>query len=231
MPKYKLICFDVDGTLVDNVVYSWELFHEYFEVDMKKRKEMRDKYFNGEIDYLEWANHDIGMWIKKGATKKDFLKAMKNLKLMEGALETIKELKKARIKLAVISGSLDIILEKVLPNYKEIFDDVFLSYLIFDKKGKLKDAKVTQYDMMKKADALKKLAKREGISLKETVHIGDHHNDLQIAKIAGLSIAFDCKDDELRKTADVVIDKKDLSVQFHNQFTHLIISQNSLFLR
>ena len=64
--------------------------------------------------------------------------------------------------------------------------------------------------MMQKADALKKVAKREGISLKETVHIGDHHNDIEIAKIAGLSIAFDCKDDSLRKLADVVIDKKDL---------------------
>ena len=210
MPKYKLVCFDVDGTLVDNVVYSWELFHEYFEVDMKKRKEMRDKYYNGEIDYLQWAQHDIGMWIKKGATKKDFFKAMKNLKLMNGAIETINELKKNGMKLAIISGSLNVILEKALPNYKELFDDVFLSHLIFDNDGKLVDAKVTQYDMIQKAAALRKIAQREKIYLKETVHIGDHHNDVEIAKIAGLSIAFDCKDEELRKLANVVIDRKDL---------------------
>ena len=210
MPKYKLVCFDVDGTLVDNVVYSWELFHEYFEVDMKKRNEMRDKYYNGEINYLQWAQHDIGMWIKKGATRDEFFKAMKNLKLMNGAIETINELKKNGMKLAIISGSLNIILEKVLPNYKELFDDVFLSHLIFDNNGKLIDAKVTQYDMIQKAAALRKIAQREKIDLKETVHIGDHHNDVEIAKIAGLSIAFDCKDEELRKLANVVIDKKDL---------------------
>lgn len=210
MSKYKLVCFDVDGTLVDNVVYSWELFHHFFEVDMAKREEMRKKYYNGEIDYMQWANHDIGMWIKKGAAKNDFFRAMKNLRLMNGALETIMELKKKGIKLAIISGSLDVILEKVLPNYKELFDDAFLSYLIFDKNGKLIDAKVTQYDMIKKADALRKIAEREKMDLKHTVHIGDHHNDLEIAKIAGLSIAFDCKDEELRKAAKVVIDKKDL---------------------
>jgi len=39
---------------------------------------------------------------------------------------------------------------------------------------------------------------------------GDHHNDVTIAKIAGLSIAFDAKNEELRRTADVVIDRKDL---------------------
>src|SRR3989338_4840327 len=99
MPKYKLVCFDVDGTLVDNVVYSWELFHEYFEVDMKKRKQMREKFYKGKINYMQWAKHDIGMWIKKGATKKEFLKAMSELRLMNGALETISELKKRGIKL------------------------------------------------------------------------------------------------------------------------------------
>jgi len=208
--KYKLVCFDVDGTLVDNVVYSWELFHNYFQVDMARRETVRKQYYNGEIDYLQWALHDMGMWMEKGATKNDFFKAMRNLKLMNGAMETITTLKNNGTKLAIISGSLDIILEKVLSNYKELFDDVFLSFLIFDDKGKLVDAKVTQYDMMKKADALRKIAKRERIDLRETVHIGDHHNDLEIAKIAGLSIAFDCKDDELRKTAKVVIDEKDL---------------------
>jgi len=210
MPKYKLVCFDVDGTLVDNVVYSWELFHNFFAVDMEKRERAKKKYYNGEIDYLQWALHDMGMWMEKGATKEDFFKAMKNLKLMKGAMETIIELKKNSIKLAIISGSLDIILEKVMPNYKKIFDDVFLSSLIFDKKNILIDAEVTQYDMIKKAEALKLIAKRENIDLKETVHIGDHHNDVEIAKIAGLSIAFDCKDEELRKVADVIIDKKDL---------------------
>ena len=171
---------------------------------------MRNKYYNKEIDYLQWALHDMGMWMEKGATRDDFFKAMKDLRLMDGAMETILELRKRGIKLAIISGSLDIILQKVMPNYKELFDDVFLSHLIFDKGGKLIDAEVTEYDMIKKAEALRKIANREGIDLKETVHIGDHHNDLEIAKIAGLSIAFDCKDDLLRKTANIVIDKKDL---------------------
>ena len=171
---------------------------------------MKNKYYKGEISYLEWAEHDIGMWIEKGVTKKDFKKAMKSIKLMKGALETIKELKKHNIKLAIISGSLDIILEHLIPNYKELFDDVFLSKLIFNKQGKLVRAIPTEFDMIKKAEALKIIAKRENLDLKQTVHIGDHHNDVEIAKIAGLSIAFDCKDEELRKVADIEIKNKDL---------------------
>src|SRR3989344_2371102 len=178
--KYKLVCFDVDGTLIDNLEYSWELFHNHFEVDMSRRIKARDLYYRGEISYLEWAKHDINMWVEKKATKAQFFSALKknNVQLMKGALETIKALKEAKLKLAIISGSLDIILEYFLPAYDDIFDDVFLSKLNFDKDGKLIGAKPTEYDMMHKATALKKIAKRENLKLSECVHIGDHHNDV-----------------------------------------------------
>ena len=57
---------------------------------------------------------------------------------------------------------------------------------------------------------MKIVAKRENISLKECVFIGDHRNDIPVMKECGLSIAFDPKDDELRKIANIVIEKKEL---------------------
>ncbi|MBW2983834.1 HAD family phosphatase [Candidatus Woesearchaeota archaeon] len=210
--KYKLVCFDVDGTLVDNVEFSWQLFHNYFETDEKRRIKARDMYYAGEISYLEWANHDIGMWIEKKAARKQFFDALKknNVQLMKGAMETISKLKEAGIKLAIISGSLDIIMEYLMPDYNAVFDDVFFSRLIFDEKGVLKSAKATEYDMIKKADALKKIAKREGFKLSECVFVGDHHNDVKIIQESGLGICFDCKSDDLRKVADIEIKNKDL---------------------
>lgn len=212
MSKYKLVCFDVDGTLVDNIIFSWQLFHDYFKTDKEKRNKVKEKFYNQEISYLDWANHDINMWVEKKAKKQDFFNALKenNVKLMKGARETLNAIKKQGIKLAIISGSLNFILEYVLPDYKEYFDDVFLSYIDFDKEGNITKINATEYDMAKKADALKLIAKRENIPLKECVFIGDHHNDIMIAKEAGLAIAFDCKDEGLRKVADVVIEKKDL---------------------
>ena len=61
-----------------------------------------------------------------------------------------------------------------------------------------------------KALALKKIADREKISLKECVFVGDYLNDMKIIQEAGLGIAFNCTHEDLRKVADVVIEKKDL---------------------
>ncbi len=210
MPKYKLVCFDVDGTLIDNVKFSWNLFHDYFQTDEHRREDARNKFFNGHISYLQWAEHDISMWKEKNARKVDFFKALEPLSLMNGALETLQELKKNGIKLAIISGSLNVVLEKFIPDYHEFFDDVFLSTIYFDDSGDILKTSVTEYDIDKKAEALKLIAKRENIKLEECVFVGDYLNDVKAIEEAGLGIAFNCEHDELKKIADVVIEKKDL---------------------
>jgi len=214
MPKYKLVCFDVDGTLIDfpqdHPKFSWQVFHDYFQTDEHRREDARNKFLNGKISYLGWAEHDIGMWKEVNARKEDFFKAMEPLKLMNGAMETLQELKRNNLKLAVISGSINVVLEKFIPNYNEIFNAVFLSRIYFDEEGNIAKVEATEFDMDKKAEALKQIAKREKIRLEECVFVGDYLNDMKIIREAGLGIAFNCQHDELKKIADVVIEKKDL---------------------
>jgi|SRR3989338_3794838 len=210
MPGYKMVCFDVDGTLVDNVTFSWQVFHDYFQTDRHRRNDAKNKFLSGEITYLQWAEHDISLWKEKNAKKEDFFRAMEHLKLMEGAMDTLKELKKRNMKLAIISGSLNVVLEKFIPDYNDFFDDVFLSRIYFDESGSISKVEATEFDMDAKALALRRIAKREGISLKECVFVGDYLNDLKIMEEAGLGIAFNCRHEEVKKAADVVVEKKDL---------------------
>src|SRR3989338_4204074 len=142
--RYKLVCFDVDGTLIDNVKFSWNLFHEYFQTDAHRREDARNNFFNGNISYLQWAEHDISMWKEKNARKEDFFKALESLKLMNGAMETLQELKKNGIKLAIISGSLNVVLEKFIPNHSEFFDNVFLRKIYFDAEGNIEKVDATE---------------------------------------------------------------------------------------
>ncbi len=210
MTKYKLVCFDVDGTLIDNVTFSWQVFHDYFQTDKHRRDDAKRKFFDGKITYMQWAEHDINLWREKNVKKEDFFRALTGLRLMEGAIDTLEELKKHNIKLAIISGSLNVLLDKFIPNYRDFFDDVFLSKIYFDEHGNIEKVEATEYDMDGKVLALRKIAEREGLSLKECVFVGDYLNDIKIIREAGLGIAFNCEHDEVKRAADVVIEKKDL---------------------
>jgi phosphoserine phosphatase len=205
----SLICFDLDGTIIENVT-AWETLHDYFKVDSKRRAEAKRKFFNGEISYTDWAHHDVELWVEKKVTKKKISRAIGKIRLIPGARQTLLALKKKGMKMAVISGSLNVVIEKVIPDYKEIFDYVFISKLVFDKNGFLKKSIPTWYDYEHKATALKEIAKKEKILLERTLFVGDHDNDVDIARIAGFSIAFNSKSKELNKVVNVVIKKKDL---------------------
>ena len=209
---YKLVCFDVDGTLIENVKFSWQLFHDYFEIDQKRREEGRKAFERGDLTYEQWAEHDVELWKERKVTKQDFSDAIAHhqAKLVRGARETLGELKGNRMKLAVISGSLNVMLEHFLPDYERLFDDVYLSRLLFNKKGIISGVDATQYDNEHKATALRMIAQKEGIPLGSTVFIGDYLHDLHALQLAGLGIAFNARHQEVRDAADLSLQAHDM---------------------
>jgi phosphoserine phosphatase len=208
--KYKLVVFDLDGTLID-VDSAWHMLHEFFGMDVHpERIEAKEKFMSGEIDYKEWADRDMDLMKKSGANREKIEKALRKIKLIKGSLETVKAVKKRGYRMALISDSLDIVIKTLIPDYKEMFDYIYINKLYFDKEGNILKVEITNFNFGNKAEGLKRICKEEGILPKETIFIGDHNNDIQIAKAAGFSIAFNSKSEELNEISDVVIQKKDL---------------------
>ena len=129
--------------------------------------------------------------------------------LMNGAIETTNELKRRGYKMAGITGSFEALALKV----KEILGlDYSIGHcrLIFDDFGNLKDWILIPCDFEDKRNFIAKIANEFNLSSSECCYVGDGISDIPAFKEVGLSIAFNATKEEVRKSADVVIDKKDL---------------------
>ncbi len=206
--QYDLIAFDVDGTLVDDTVFVWEMLHDYFGTPRDSRDFAFHAYMDGRWNYKQWFDHDIQLLTQAGADRDSISRSLEGMKLSGGALETLQTLRDAGKTLVVLSGSLNIVLERFgLGSY---FDEVYLNRIEFDSQGKISGAHPTPYDVFDKATGLREIAERRGIPLERTAFVGDNFNDVAVAKIAGLSLAFQCKSEELARVVHHVLPGNDL---------------------
>jgi len=206
----KLIFFDLDGTLIDGFEYIYQHLWDYFDVEKSQTREVLKQYLRKEITYEAWVANDVRLLQEAGATKATMLEAIGTLYPMKGAFEVLDILKKQGHKLFVLSGGMDLLIEAVFGEKAAIFDDIFINRYVFDEQGYIAKAIPTKYDMEHKATCLKDTAQKYSLSLQDCIFIGDNQNDLDAALVAGVSIAFNCKSDELAQAATHHVDSNDL---------------------
>jgi phosphoserine phosphatase len=206
--RFPLVCFDLDGTLVDDTVYIWSTLHEHFRTDAARRARAREDFYAGRISYTSWFQNYLELLDEAGARRATMVALIATLPVMPGAREVLAELRRQGRKVAVISGSIDLVVTTLFPD--QVFDGMFINRLRFDAAGRLAGGEPTPYDLEQKAAGLKELARREGLSESQVAFVGDNVNDVDVARAAGLAIAFNCKSEELARVADVVVEDHDL---------------------
>ncbi len=211
--KYRAVGFDVDGTLVQNVGYCWETFHERFGVADEIRNALKRRYLEGRITYKQWGSKEIAIWRELGVTRADFVKVINSLRLSDGVVETLHVLRRTGHYLFILSGTIRIILEQLLPNYASLFDMVTVSDIRFDKEGRPVDFEpghplrdVRENKLLE----LESLCEAEKIGLSQVAFVGDNDNDIEILRAVGLGIAFCPRSDNVRTAADAVVEVPDL---------------------
>lgn len=203
---YKLVAFDVDGTLIGNrdgkVV--WQLLNNHFARDETANARRYEAYMTGQITYAEWVDLDVGQWVEVGATRTEIVGVIQqHLFLVPGARETVEALRQRGYKLAVISGTLDLTLALLFSEHP--FEEIFTNKIWFDDQGLIAGWEATPYDMSGKAEALAEIASRQQVTLEQTVYVGDNINDIQVMEAAGLAVAFEPKHPSVIEAADEVV--------------------------
>ena len=182
----RLICFDMDSTLIDTEVID-ELAIRAGVGDQVKA--ITEAAMRGEIDFCESFRQRCALL--KGLDVSVMQEIAENLPITEGVDRLMRILKKVGFKIAILSGGFTYFGNYLKQKYN--IDYVYANELEVEN-GKLTGRHVGDIvDGKRKAELLRLIAQVENVDIRQTVAVGDGANDLPMISIAGLGIAFHAK--------------------------------------
>ena len=197
----KLVVFDLDNVIIDGEAIDEIGKLADVEEDIA---EITEKAMQGEIDFETSIKDRVKLL--EGTSIEEVEKVADELPLMPGACKTVNCLKDKGVDVAIISGSFDVVADKVTD--KLGVDTVYTnSFTVED--GKLTGEVTGPLVSGSKLDVLKDHVEEAGLTLDEVVAVGDGANDISMIESAGCGIAFNAKD-SVKEIADIVVEEKDL---------------------
>lgn len=182
----RLICFDMDSTLIETEVID-ELAIRAGVGDQVKG--ITEAAMRGEIDFCESFRQRCALL--KGLDVSVMQEIAENLPITEGVDRLMRILKKVGFKIAILSGGFTYFGNFLKQKYN--IDYVYANELEIEN-GKLTGNHVGDIvDGKRKAELLRLIAQVENVDIRQTVAVGDGANDLPMISIAGLGIAFHAK--------------------------------------
>ena len=179
----RLICFDMDSTLIKTEVID-ELAIRAGVGDQVKA--ITESAMRGEIDFCESFKQRCALL--KGLDVSVMQEIAENLPITEGVDRLMRVLKKVGFKIAILSGGFTYFGNYLKQKYN--IDYVYANELEIED-GKLTGRYVGDIvDGRRKAELLRLIAQVENVDIRQTVAVGDGANDLPMISIAGLGIAF-----------------------------------------
>ena len=182
----RLVAFDMDSTLIAEEVMD----------ELAKRHgvgaevvAITDAAMAGQLDFKESFRRRAALL--KGMPLEVLHDVAESVALNTGAHRLIKALKHFGYTIAVFSGGFQYVgehlqqrlgIDYVYANELEVVDGVMTGEVLGDI-----------VDAQGKADLLQKIAAKEGISLAQTIAVGDGANDLPMLQQAGLGVAYHAK--------------------------------------
>ena len=157
----KLICFDLDDTLI--LANSWKKLGLALGLSVEEDRRLYKEYKSGLITYDEWNDKVIEKYMEhEDSTRSGITKILSGYSFKEGARETINYIK----------------------YYKA--NNTF----VFDENDRLIGVHSNGDDVLAKVDHLESFCEMLDIDIKECACIADGDNDIEMFRRTGHGITF-----------------------------------------
>jgi phosphoserine phosphatase len=182
----RLVAFDMDSTLIQGEVID-ELAKLAGAGD--EVRAITESAMRGELDFQQSFRRRVSLL--KGLPESALQQVVEGIPLTNGAERLVSTLRRLGYKTAILSGGFTFF-GRVLQERLGI-DHLHANTL--DVKDGVVTGEVVPpiIDGAGKAERLRALAAREGLSLEQCIAVGDGANDLPMLRCAGLGIAFRAK--------------------------------------
>jgi HAD superfamily phosphoserine phosphatase-like hydrolase len=188
---YRVIAFDLDGTLLRGLDFSWTVVWKYLGFAEPVFKGAMRDYLKSKTTYQQWCEIAVAHFRAKNLRRSDFSKIKAGLTVTNNFESTLEALKTAGFTLAIISGGIDTFIEEMIPHAAQFFDYICVNRLEFEQpSGLIKGVDATPFDFAGKTAALQAICQRHGCTLEQAVFVGEGFNDEDVVNRAGLSIAY-----------------------------------------
>lgn len=188
MDTIKLICFDLDETLITH--NSWKELNFALGIPKEEDKRLYDEFMAGKMTYSEWNAILVEKYIQhKDASRIGITKILSRYTYANGAREAVEYLKNKNYILVLISGSTDILVEMVA---KDLGIEYYKANnkLIFDENDNLQAIHTGDNDLKAKKEHLESITRMLDVDIKECACVADGANDIEMFRATEHGVTF-----------------------------------------
>lgn len=192
MKPVKLICFDLDDTLISQHGWknSWYALNKTLGISDEEDERWLNEYLSGSIDYERWNEILLERYKQHpDANREQITNVLTDVTYTDWARESVKYLRSRGYQLVLISGSIDIVVSFVA---RELGFELAKANntFVFDDNERLAAIHSLGDERIAKTRHLESFCDQLGVGIDECACIGDGANDLDMFQRTGRGITF-----------------------------------------
>ena len=187
------IIFDFDGTIANSLPLAVDIINKWGIADELDLEKARKDGIKKTLTELDLSKTKLVFYLAKA--RKIMSQRINDVQIFDGISDTIDQLSKKH-RLGILTSNSSENVESFLKN-----NDLQKFHFVY-----------AEYDLFGKSNKLRKTIKEHGLSIDETVYVGDETRDIEAAKDAGIrsiAVTWGYETKSILKTADPsdIVDK------------------------